>query len=462
MKTEAKIKLPDTLVIMSGILLVMTILTWVIDAGEFERVEVDGRTLVVPGTYTEVESSGQGIADLLISPIKGLIGAAQIIAFVLVVGGAFQIIQKTDAIQAGLQRMVKYATDYPSQKHFIIPLLTILFSLAGATFGMSEETLVFILVTIPLAKSLGYDSLVGVAIPFLGAGAGFAGAFSNPFTIGIAQAIAEIAPFSGIGYRLIVWTLMTFTTTFFIMRYAIKISKKPEHSLVKNITPETLEKTEFLGFNTKKKWVLFILFSGIACLIFGVTQLGWYINEIAALFLVMGLLSAIVERMSANSTADYFMQGAKEMLTAAMVIGFSRGVLVLAEDGKIIDTILYSMSSIISELPPYISVQSMFFFQTFLNFFIPSGSGQAALTMPIMTPLSDLLGISRQTAVLAFQLGDGLSNMIIPTSGVTMGVLSIAKIPYQIWLKWALPLVLILTVIGMLALLPPVLLFYWP
>lgn len=462
MTDKNRFTIPDTLVILGFILVFVTILTWIVPPGEFERIIKDGRTIVVPNTYDATPPSGQGFFDLLLSPIKGFIGASQIIAFVLIVGGAFKIIQHTRAIEGGLQNMLRFAERNPTKKHLIVPLLTVLFSLAGATFGMSEETLVFILITIPLAQSLGYDALVGVAIPFLGAGAGFAGAFSNPFTIGIAQAIAELPPFSGMGYRFIVWILLTAATSLFIMAYAKKIGKNPSLSPLHKVSKlKTEGNSESIILTINRKIVLIILMVGLVMLVIGVTQLGWYINEIAGLFLLMGIASAVVYRMKLNDVSENFIEGAKEMLTAGMVIGFSRGILILSEDGKIIDTMLFHISSMINEMPLLLSAECMFFFQTFLNFFIPSGSGQAALTMPIMTPLSDLIGISRQTAVLAFQLGDGISNMIIPTSGVTMGVLAVAKIPYQTWLKWVIPLIGVLAFIGILSLIPPTLFFFW-
>ena len=459
MGNKLRFKLPDALVIMSAILLIMTLLTWIVPPGSFDRTEVNGRIVVQPGTYSSDDFSGQGLFDLLLSPVKGFMSAAQIIAFVLIVGGAFKIIQKTGAFQTGLENMVRFAEANPTKKKYIIPLLTLFFSLAGATFGMSEEVLVFVLITIPMARSLGYDTLVGISVPFLGAGAGFAGAFSNPFTIGIAQAIADVPLFSGIYYRTLVWFFMTLTTILFLMRYARKIEKSPhENMMISKRSPVSHPESPF---TFRQKWVLAVLFSGIVMLVIGATQLNWYINEISGLFLAMGLISAMICKISPNDTAMEFIEGAKDMLTAAMVIAFSRGILILAEDGKIIDTMLFYTSDLINDLPRVVAVQGMFFFQTLLNFFVPSGSGQAALTMPIMAPLSDLVGITRQTAVLSFQLGDGLSNMIIPTSGVTMGVLSIAKVPYQKWLKFALPLILLLTIVGIIALIPPTVLFYW-
>jgi len=339
------------------------------------------------------------------------------------------------------------------------------FSLAGATFGMSEENLVFILITIPLAISLGYDSIVGVAIPFIATGAGFAGAFSNPFTIGIAQKIADVQIFSGWEYRLVVWVLMTLAAIIWVMMYANSIEKNPAlspmYDIDKRVDWTKSDSASQLEFNTPRKLVMLIFFAGLILLIIGVSVFGWHINEIAALFLGMGIASAIVYRIKLDKMIDAFIHGAKDMVHASLVIALSKGILLIATDGKIIDTILFGVAGLMDGLPKAITVEMMFIVQSFLNFFVPSGSGQAALTMPIMAPLSDLLGITRQTAVLAFQFGDGLSNMFIPTSGVTMGILAIAKIPYNIWLKWIWKLMMVFFIIALLCLIPPVTLFVW-
>lgn len=457
-------KLPDTLVIVLSILAVFVVLTWIIPAGEFDREIKNNREVVVPNSYKTAESNPQGFFALFKAPIKGFISAAEIIGFVFIVGGAFGIINRTGAINAGLANMVQFSLRHPSYKRAIIPLIMTLFSLAGATFGMSEEVMVFILITIPLAFALGYDSIVGVAMPFVGAGAGFAGAFSNPFTIGIAQGIAEIPIFSGWEYRLIVWLLFTLAAILFVMRYASKIEKAPKSSLVFEI--DRLREKSQQQENNKQlthahRLVLLLFFIGLGLLIYGVNAWDWYIQEIAGLFFALGIGAAAISRISLDDIAEGFKEGAKEMMTAGLVIALSKGILIVASDGKIIDTVLFYISESAEGLPKAISVQVMFIMQSFLNFFLPSGSGQAALTMPIMAPLSDLLGISRQVAVLAFQFGDGLSNMVIPTSGVTMGILAIAKIPYEKWLKWMLPLFIILFILGMLLLLPPVLFFDW-
>lgn len=448
--------------IISLVLILFTLLTWIVPSGEYAREVIDGRTVVMAGTYESVDSNPQSIGDLLVAPIKGFVGAGHIIAFVLLVGGAFSILTATGALDAGLGSVLNFAKRNPASKQFIVPVLMVIFSLAGCTFGMSEENLVFILITIPLAKSMGYDNLVGVAIPFLGSAAGFAGAAINPFTVGIAQGISELPIGSGAGYRWLVWAIFTVIAIAFVMLYIRKLEKHPEKKLVTSDDQVTSETGETPDLNGSRKLVLILFVAAIILLMYGANQLGWYIDEISALFIALGLLSAVVTRMGVNSTVNAFTRGAKDMLTAAIIIGISRAVLVVAEDGKIIDTMLYAMANGVQDLPQTVSVQMMFLVQGVLNIFIPSGSGQAAITMPIMTPLADILSISRQSAVLAFQFGDGLLNVIIPTSGVTMGILSVAKIPYDVWLKWVWKLIFVMALVSMLFLAIPQYIEVWP
>lgn len=456
-------KSPDALVIVSVVLLLFMLLTWVIPAGEYAREIVDGRTVVIAGTYEPVESNPQGIAELLTAPIKGFIGASRIIAFVLLVGGAFSVLSATGALDAGLGSVLNYARKNPGMRHLIIPLLMVFFLLAGCTFGMSEENLVFILITIPLARSMGYDNIVGIAIPFIGAGAGFAGAVINPFTVGIAQGISELPIGSGAGYRWIVWAIFTIIAIAFVMAYVFKLEKNPEFGFKAEADADSEPQVmKDVPFNTSRKLVLVLFAVAIGVLMYGSNFWGWYIDEISALFIALGLLAAVITRMKVSETVSAFTIGAKDMLVAALIIGLSRGILEVAEDGKIIDTMLHAMTNAVRDFPNYISVQIMFAVQSFINIFIPSGSGQAAVTMPIMTPLADLLNINRQTAVLAFQFGDGLINLIIPTSGVTMGVLAIAKIPYSVWMKWVWKLMVVFILVSMLLLAIPEIINVWP
>jgi uncharacterized ion transporter superfamily protein YfcC len=401
--------------------------------------------------------------EFLTAPCRGIVAASDIIAFVFLVAGAFGIVQKTGAIQAFLEKVIAFGLAKPRFKQLIVPLLITLFSLGGATFGMAEEVLVFVMLTIPLARALGYDTVVGIAIPFIGAGVGFAGAFINPFTVGIAQGIAQLPPGSGFHYRLVCWVVFTVAAILFVGLYTHKLEKDPSRSVLHGLASkwEDAVEQERLEMTGSRVAVLALLVASLVLLVYGVQEWGWYIEEIAGLFLGMGLLASVMGRLSAEDTVKAFSHGAADVVMAALIIGFSRGLLVIAEDGAIIDTILHGMAGLAEGLTPTASVLVMFFFQSFLNFFVPSGSGQAALTMPLMAPLSDLLGLQRQVAVLAFQFGDGISNLVIPTSGITMGLLEIGGIPFDRWFRFCFPLVIVLSLLACLLLVLPVAVFSW-
>ncbi|MBD3289290.1 putative basic amino acid antiporter YfcC [candidate division KSB1 bacterium] len=460
-----KLKLPHTLALIFSIMVFVAILTWIIPGGQYDRViNRQGREVVDGESFHCVDSEPQGLFALLQSPIKGIIETANIIGFILILGGVFSIIQNTGAINASIRRVGELLE---GREKIVIPVGMTLFSIFGAVFGMSEEVIPFVLIFIPLAMTLGYDSIIGVAIPFLGAGVGFAGALLNPFTIGIAQGIAELPLFSGLIYRLMVWFIVTLIGILAVMRYAKKVKHDPETSPVyeldqKRRQRDETESDEHSGFSRRHKIIMMIFLIGIAVMIFGVMRFQWFIEEIAALFLGMGIAVGIVSRLSTNSVAESFVDGARDLIGAALVVGFARAILVIASDGMIIDTIMHYLSGLISQFHPIFAAQMMFGMQTFINFLVPSGSGQAALTMPIMSPLADLVGVTRQTAVLAFQMGDGFTNMIIPTSGVTMGVLGMAKIPWQTWANWLLPLEIVFFIIGLILLVPAVLMQWGP
>ncbi len=457
----SKLKAPNTYFLLFSLLFVTAILTWIIPGGEYTRITIDGKEMVDGDSFRILDNHPQGLAEILMSPLKGFVDAALIIGFVLIVGGAFGVFKKTKAVDSTIMSIAKAHSNSRVVRILLIPLLMILFSLAGAIFGMSEEVIPFILVFVPMALILGYDTVTGVAIPFVAAGAGFAGAFLNPFTIGIAQDIAQLPLFSGLAYRIICWIIITAVAIFFVVHYANKVKKNPQLSITYELDKEKREKINLddvenhNGISSNHKVVLITFILGIAVLIYGVLTFSWYIEEISAIFLVLGILVGVVGKLSIKDITDSFISGAKVLVGTALVIALARGILILSRDGKIIDTMLYTLSQPISSLHPILSSQAMYLVQTFINFFVPSGSGQAALTMPIMAPLSDLVGVSRQTAVLAFQFGDGFSNMIIPTSAVTMGVLTLADIPWEKWARWILPLEIIFLIVGLLLLIPP-------
>lgn len=456
-----KLKAPNTFLIIFSLIVLAAVSTWVIPSGEFDTAEKNGREVVVSGSYHEVDPNPQDVFDVLTAPIDGFVDAALIIGFVLIVGGAFGIFQRTEAVDSGIKAIAKAHSKSPLIRQLLIPIFMILFSLGGSVFGMGEEVIPFILIFVPMALMLGYDTITGIAIPFVGAGAGFAGAFINPFTLGIAQGIADLPPLSGIEYRIFVWLITTSVAIFFVMRHAAKVkndpSKSPTYELDEskreNLHVAELEKFE--GIDAKHKRVLLLFLAGLIVLVFGVIVHGWYIAEISAVFFATGLVVGIAGKLSISEITDSFMQGAKDLMATALIIALARGILVIATEGKIIGTILYALSDPIESLHPIFSSHAMFAMQSLLNFFVPSGSGQAALTMPIMAPLGDLVGVSRQTAVLAYQFGDGFSNLIIPTSAITMGVLTLAEVSWDTWAKWMIKLQLIFILVGLILLVPP-------
>ena len=407
----SKLKEPNTYFIIFSLIIVVAVMTWIIPPGEFDREAKDGKQVVVADSYHVVEKNPQGISDVLMSPIKGFVDASLIIGFVLIVGGAFGVFQKTEAVDAGIKSIARAYESSEFVQVMLIPIFMTLFSLAGAVFGMSEETIPFILIFVPMALTLGYDSITGAAIPFVGAGAGFASAFINPFTLGIAQGIAELPPLSGIVYRIIIWFIITAIAIYFVSRYANKIKENPVKSPTYEMDKEKRKNLQlheiksFEGMDTKHKLSLLVFALGLIVLVIGVLVFKWYIEEICAVFVFTGIAVGIAGRLSAKEITDAFVDGARTLVGTALVIALARGILIISSDGKIIDTMLYALSHPVGALHPVVSSQVMFVIQSAINFFVPSGSGQAALTMPIMAPLGDLVGVSRQTTVLAYQFG---------------------------------------------------------
>lgn len=463
-----KIKLPHTLALIYIMVVVTVALTWVIPGGEYNRETKEGREIPVAGTYHRVESKPQGLAGLFVSPAKGFVEAAPIIAIVFIVGGAFSVIQKTGAISEVIKYLAFQFSESKTLRILLIPLTMVIFSLGGAIWGMCEETMPFILIFVPLALSLGYDTIVGVSIPFLGAAAGFAGAFFNPFTVGIAQGIAGLPLYSGLGYRLIVWAVGTTICVFVVMRYAARVKANPrisptyeEDKEKKNKLELNTEKTGNLKLSLAQKYVLLVMAAGFGFMIFGILKYRWYIFEIAGIFLSMGVLAGLLGRLKIDEIGQSFVEGAKDMMNAALIIGTARAILVVATDARILDTILASMAESISRFHPIVSAELMFFSQCVINFFLHSGTAQAALTIPVMAPLGDLVGLTRQTTVFAFQLAEYI-NPVLPTSGVTMGVLGLAGLRWEKWAKWLLPLLVIWVLFAGLCLVPPVLMKWGP
>lgn len=453
---KKKLKVPHTYVIIFCIVILAFIGTYFIPAGTYERVQDpnSGRTVVDPDSYHQVEQTPVKFfafdgPHLFTSVHQGMQAASSIIFFILIVGGAFSMIQGTGAIDAGIGKAVLAMKD---KGELIIPVLIVIFGFGGATIGMAEETIVFVPIGIALARALGYDTIVGVAMITLGAAAGFSSGFANPFTVGVAQSIAEVPIYSAMGFRIAIFVVMIAVTTWYILRYAHKVKRNPELSVVADLERESsehhLDLSAIPKLTGKHYAVYAVIVAGFAIMIYGIREYGWYIQELASIFLMMGIFASLAGGVGPSKTASHFVEGAKGIAFGALVVGIARAILVVMESGQIIDTIIHGMATGISSLPSMLAALLMYVVQIIINFFIPSGSGQAATTMPIMAPLGDLVGVTRQTAVLAYQFGDGFTNSIIPTSAVLMSYLAIAKVPYEKWFKWILPLMGIWIVVG--------------
>ncbi|MCX7970715.1 MAG: YfcC family protein [Negativicutes bacterium] len=441
-----EVKVPHVFVIIFSLIVLVAIATWVLPAGEYNRVAgADGKTVVEAGSYHFVPGNKAGLMDVLTAPIRGFVKGAEIAGFILIVGGVFGVFAATGAIDAGILRLVRV---FSGREIWIIPVFMYLFAVGGAVFGMQEEVIPFVGIFVPLALAMGYDSIVGCSIPYVGATIGFSSAMLNPFTVGIAQGIAEVPLFSGLGYRTVLWFCFTTITVLYMMYYARRVKKNPQASPTYRWDED--RRRELKGgysadYRISAGQVVGIvsLVLGIVVIIAGVIEFQWYINEIAGVFLAMAIITGVVCRMPANRLATSFAAGARDLVGAAIVVALARGIIVVATDGKIIDTMLYYMAAPLQSLPVYVSVNCMFVIQHVINFFVSSGTGQAALTIPIMAPLGDLLGITRQTTVLIYQFGNGFTDMIFPTSAVLVASLGMAKIDWWLWVKWMIPLQII-------------------
>ena len=457
-------KIPHTFTIVFVLIVLAAVMTWVIPAGEFSRETIGGREVVVNDSFHRVDAAPQ-TWQVFSALYNGFCDKADIVIFILMVGGAFWILNNSHAIDVGVMaflRRVQRLSRFKLIKkigveNIIITLVMLMFSLFGAVFGMSEETIAFVVVFIPLAISMGYDSIVGLCMCYVAAHIGFAGAILNPFTIGIAQGIADLPLFSGLEYRLFCWGVLTLIGIVFVLWYAHRVKVNPERSPVYKLDDywrQRQQDSENTKLTVRQMLILVLLLVTIVALVVGVLAFDWYIAEIAALFLAMGIIAGILDRQNADSIAKLFLEGCKDILSAALVVGLASGIIFILRDGKVIDTILYGLTRSLAQMGDVASVGAMYAFQTLLNIVMPSGSAKAALTMPIMAQFADLIEVSRQTTVLAFQFGDGFTNMITPTSGVLIGCLGVAKIPYGVWLKWVWKFILAMVLIGFLLLLP--------
>jgi len=443
---------PHIYVVLFSIIILAALLTYVIPANVYDfALDKDGKAtrLINPETYHSVPQSPVNPWAMMIAVPRGMAAAADVIFFLFLIGGSFNILNATGAVEKGVKSL---ALSMRGKEGALVFGLVALFSFAGASFGMAEEALVFIPMLVPLALALGFDSMTGLAIALAGPCAGFTVAFLNAFTEGVAQKVVGLPLFSGMTERIVMYVITASTAATFIFLYAKRVQKNPQSSLVYEIDQqrELMVIDEGVKLSTRDKLVLSTMVLAIAALIYGVTKFGWYFQELAAVFLTMGVVAGFIGGLSPNKIAKAFEEGTLTLTMGALIVGFARTVLVVLQDGSILHTIVHAMGTVVQGLPPALSAIGMLIVQTIISVVIPSGSGMAYVTMPIMGPLATLLGITQQTAVLVYQFADGFTNIIIPTSGYLLAACSLAKIPYEKWVKWYTPLFLIFFGLGII------------
>lgn len=446
-KKERKI---NVFVLLLCILAIATLFTYILPAGEYARIEADGRTTVDASSFKWIESAPVGMFDMIKAIHTGMVEAGNIIFFLLIIGGFFGVLRATGTVDVLIATM---ARKLATREKLLIPVVMLFFAVGGSLMGMAEETLAYLPLIIPLALALGFDTITGTAIVIVGALSGFTTAIMNPFTVGLAQGIAELPMFSGIGLRLILFFIVYIVSVLYIYRHAMKVKKNPSIGIYGKYTKEEAKKLlqSSAKLTARHKFILGAFLINYIVLAFGVIKFQWYMTEIAALFIVLTIVIGIIGKLSADHIVNSFTNGSAALLGGALIIGVSRAILVVLNEGHIVDPMLHQVAESIQHIPAYLSVAGMYSFQTIIHFILASGTGHAMLTMPIMVPLADLLDITRQTAVLSFSFADGIGNMIFPTATTLMAGLAIAGIPWTKWAKWILPLVLIQYLIGLIA-----------
>jgi uncharacterized ion transporter superfamily protein YfcC len=427
--------------------MLVAIATHFVPAGEFERVMVNGRSVVDPSTFKLVESNPTSIAGFFQSFYLGFKKATGIMGLVFFIGGAFGVLKGIGLLNIA----VRTITDKVKHKGIILiaPICMIAILLNSGFTGMRELDVIFITLLIPVCLSLGYDTMTALGVVLLGSAAGFAPAMANPFFTGIAHKIAELPIYSAMGYRGMITLFMFVTGVAYVVWYGNKVKKDPNNSVLKDLGSEIEKRNLYasgdgLGESVKmtgRMMAAGIVFLGLfAFMVYGTLKLGYGFTQMSGIFVAMTILSGLIAGLNPNKICDYWANGCSEVLVAVLIIFFARSILVLLEDAKIIDTIIHWMSGFIIGSSSTISAVVVYILQNIINFIIPSGSGQAVITMPIIIPLADMGGITRQVACLASQLGDGLTNYIYPTNGTLMAVLALAKVPWSKWYKWFIPL----------------------
>ncbi|KDR95779.1 Uncharacterized membrane protein YfcC, ion transporter superfamily [Peptoclostridium litorale DSM 5388] len=435
-------KMPHTYVILSMILIVMTALTYIIPSGQYQRVEdvVTGKMIVVPGSFEFISGKSPGFFGIFLALQRGYIDASDIMFLIIFAYGFVYTLIKNGTMDAALGSLIKLMGN---KIHWLIPICMTAVGFLGSTMGIYEEVYGLIPVFIGIAIALGYDVVVGGAIVYVGVATGFASATLNPFSVGIAQGIAGVPMFSGVAFRVIIFIFFQLTAIIYVMRYAHRVKNNPQKSVMYGVETEianrkSTEELENTSMTIRQKLCLGIFFITIGTLLYGTTQLGWYINEIAAMFLMMMIFAGFTGGYTPTEICKTFIESTRSMVSSMLVVGFTRGILLIMQDAMISDTIVYYLVSFLEGQSKYVCAFGMLALQNIIHFFITGSSSQATITMPIMAPAAELIGLSKQTAVLAYQFGNGYSNMFWPTAcALECGLMGV---PLNKWYKFIAPL----------------------
>lgn len=456
-------KVPHVYAIIFALMVIFAVLTWIVPSGSYQRQEVNGREVTVAGTYEQSEKTyideetgdevdlRQGVFDVLQAPTRGIQEAIEVVAFILIVGGSFQVITKTGAITSGMGRVVRR---FKNKDILIIPIAMVLFALGGTSFGMAEETLPFFAIFMPIMMAMGFDSMTAFMVVFVGARTGYIASTINPFNVLIAQGILGIQGSPQLWLRMIAWVVLTAVAITWVVLYARRVKKNPESSIT--FEDDIAKKVEFAAdesaldaeFTCRQKGVLAVFIAGMCLIIWGLVTQGWYMNEISAVFLAMGLLAGVIAGFSQDVIAQEFVAGIADFAFSAIVVGLARGILVIASDGMIIDTILNALATGLGGIPAVLFTTLLYAVENLLAILVPSSSGLAALTAPIFGPLTELMGLNPEAAVWALSMGSATMSLICPTSAILVAGLGVCKIKLGQWWKTVWKFFLVVSLIN--------------
>lgn len=454
-KQKKKFSVPHVFAILIFIIMLAGILSYIVPAGAYDRVEQNGRMVINPDSFHLIERTPVAIFDWFIAIPEGFASSAAILAIIFIPVGAVGVYTASGSLQSAIAHLLKRGTEKRSLG-IMVAIMTF-FTIRAGFEGAIDSHLAFVPLTIGFALAAGYDVLTGVAMTMVPTFVSFAVGPTNPYTVLISQEIAGLPPFSGLTLRVIAWAIIMIVTYHHIIRYAIRVKKDPKKSIVKDIDTEgmAIDVNEYTKekLTLRQKTLIAMLLGTIVMIVIGALKLGWGLNHMTAAFLISGILAGIVAGYDNKKIANIFLENGSKVYFGAMCVAVARAIQIVLEKGNIIDTIIHAMSIPLQNIPGSISVLGMYVMQLLINFFVPSGSGQAMVTMPILAPLADVIGVTRQTAVMAFQFGDGITNLLFPTMGLIFAYLAFGKISYEKYLKFVFPLAWKVMAIGAIFLL---------